>query len=102
MNVADELVPILKKLRLSGVLQTMDIRNRQATEDNLCHMEFLYRLLCDEVERREAKQLNRRLRRAKFDYAQTLEDFDYVRRPAMWSEVRSGQSSRCCDVDRFT
>jgi DNA replication protein DnaC len=77
MGVTDDLVPVLKKLRLSGVLQTLDLRNREATDDGLAHTEYLYRLLHDEVERRESKQLSLRLRRANFDGMKSLEDFDF-------------------------
>lgn len=77
MSVVDELVPLLKKLRLSGVLQTLDLRTTQAVEDNLSHGEFLYRLLADEVERRDGKQLDMRLRKASFEAGRTLEDFDF-------------------------
>ena len=59
----------------------MDLRTRQATDDNLSHREFLFRLLQDEVERREAKQLHLRLRRASFDNEKTLEDFDFAFNP---------------------
>ena len=52
MSPKDDLVPMLKKLRLSGVLQSLDLRTKQAVEDNLALSEFLYRLLADEVERR--------------------------------------------------
>ena len=81
MHPTDELIPILKKLRLSGVLQTLDLRLREATADDLSHSEFVYRLLHDEVERREAKQLDMRLRRANFDHQTTLEDFDFTFNP---------------------
>jgi len=77
MNPTDQLVPVLKKLRLSGVLQTMDLRTRQAADDNLPYEEFLHLLLSDEVERREAKQLQLRLRRAQFEHDKTLEDFSF-------------------------
>jgi len=77
MHPTDELTPILKKLRLSGVLQTLDLRLREAVSDDLSQTEFLYRLLHDEVERRDAKQLDLRLRRASFDHRTTLEDFDF-------------------------
>lgn len=59
----------------------MDLRTRQATDDNLSHREFLFRVLSDEVERREAKQLHLRLRRASFDSDKTLEDFDFAFNP---------------------
>ena len=38
MSAFDDLVPLLKKLRLSGLLQTLELRNRQATEDNLTRL----------------------------------------------------------------
>jgi DNA replication protein DnaC len=76
-----ELVTQLKKLRLSGVLQTLDLRVRQAVEDNLDHTEFLYRLLTDEVDRRDGKQLHLRLARACFENERTLEGFDFTFNP---------------------
>lgn len=81
MPVTDELTPVLKKLRLSGVLQTLDLRTKQAVDDNLGHAEFLFRLCTDEVERRESKQLDQRLRRASFDNAKRLEDFEWSFNP---------------------
>lgn len=81
MHPTDELVPVLKKLRMSGVLNTLELRVRQASDDNLAPTEFLYRLLYDEVERREGKQLDLRLRRASFEHAKTLEDFDFTFNP---------------------
>ena len=77
MSPTDDLIPILKKLRMSGVLQTLDLRTRQAVDDNLPYEEFLLRLLSDEVERREAKRLQLRLNRADFEHAKTLNDFDF-------------------------
>lgn len=77
MAVTDELIPVLKKLRLSGVLQTLDLRVREAVDENLAHAEFLHRLCSDEVQRRDAKQLELRLRRASFDTCKRLEDFDF-------------------------
>jgi DNA replication protein DnaC len=81
MSVTDELVPLLKKLRLSGVLQSLELRMRQAIDDNLTAEEFLFRLLSDEVERRDAKQLEQRVRRADFEHSKTLEDFDFLFNP---------------------
>lgn len=81
MSPTDELIPLLKKLRLSGVLQSLDLRTRQAVEDDLSHGEFLYRLLSDEVERRDAKPLEQRLRRASFEHRASLEDFDFSFNP---------------------
>lgn len=77
MSPIDELVPLLKKLRLSGVLDTLELRKEQAAEDNLSYEEFLLRLVSDEVERRDSKMLMQRLRRANFEHRKTLEDFDF-------------------------
>lgn len=81
MHPTDELMTTLKKLRLSGVLQTLELRIRQAADDNLSNSEFLLRLLMDEVERREGKQLELRLRRANFEHQKALEDFDFTFNP---------------------
>lgn len=78
MSPTDELIPILKKLRLSGVLETLELRIKQALDDELGHSEFLLRLLLDEVERRDANQLARRLKRAAFEHDRTLETFDFA------------------------
>lgn len=52
MALTHELAPHLKQLRLSGILATLDARQRQAIEGKWSYMEFLQRLLQDEVERR--------------------------------------------------
>jgi len=77
MSAIDDLVPHLKKLRLSGILQSLQLRLSQASDDSLPYEEFLFRLLSDEVERRDGKQLEQRVRRANFEHARTLEDFDF-------------------------
>jgi len=81
MGLADDLVPILKKLRLSGVLQTLDLRIKEAVDSNLSHTEFLFRLCSDEVERRENKQLDMRMRRASFESTKRLDDFEWAFNP---------------------
>lgn len=81
MSRTEDLSRLLKKLRLSGVLVTLELRVRQMAEENLDAEEFLYRLLSDEAERREAKQLDLRVRRAAFEQVQTLETFDFQFNP---------------------
>jgi len=99
MHPTDELIPILKKLRLSGVLGSLDLRNRQAVDDNLSHSEFLLRLLTDEVERRDAKQLDMRLRRASFEHAKSLEDFDFNFNPKI-PKAKVLDLANCAFVER--
>jgi len=83
LGPADELIPVLKKLRLSGVLQSLDLRLRQAADGDLGHLELLYRLLLDEVERREGKQLQLRVGRAAFESHKSFDDFDFSFNPAL-------------------
>lgn len=81
MSPIDELVPILKKLKLSGVLQSLELRVRQTVEDDVHPAEFLLRLLSDEVGRRDEKQLEQRIRKAAFQANKTLENFDFLFNP---------------------
>ena len=81
MPIPDELVPVLKKLRLSGVLSTLDLRTREAVDQDLSHNEFLFRICTDEVQRRESKQLELRLRRASFETTKRMEDFQWSFNP---------------------
>jgi DNA replication protein DnaC len=81
MNPIPELSPLLKQLRLSGILDSLDLRNRQAIEGKLAYTEFLSILIGDEVARREQKKLSMRLRRANFRGEKTIEAFDFDRLP---------------------
>ncbi len=83
MEVKAQLIPKLKALRLSGILETLDVRNRQAIDDKLSYVEFLERLLEDEVERRSHKQLLLRVRRAAFSSEKTLEGFNWSFNPSI-------------------
>jgi DNA replication protein DnaC len=83
MDAMTQLVPQLKHLRLSGLLDSLDVRNRQAVEERLSYVEFLSRLLEDEAERRNQKQLHLRLRRAAFRGDKTLESFDFAFNPTL-------------------
>jgi len=72
MISVDDLVPILKNLRLSGILNSYDLRKLRAVDDDLGLDEFLFRLLSPEVERRDGKQFHLRLRRASFEHGRTV------------------------------
>ena len=76
-----QLTEKLKTLRLSGLLDTLDLRLRQAQDETLGYMEFLELLVGDEVERREAKKLKLRLAKASFEEEKTLEGFDFSFNP---------------------
>jgi len=83
MSVRDDLVPALKKLRLSGILGSLDLRIDEAVRAHLSHEELLLRLLSDEVERRDTRQTQARLAHANFEHRKTLEDFDFTFNPGV-------------------
>ena len=58
MNPMPSLEPMLKQLRLSGVLDSLEARNRQAIEAKLAYTDFLALLIQDEVARRNQRQFN--------------------------------------------
>lgn len=83
MNPIPELAPQLKQLRLSGILDSLEVRNRQAIEGKLAYTDFLAMLVSDEVARRENKKFSLRLRRAQFRTTKTLDQFDFARLPKL-------------------
>lgn len=83
MNPMPELSPLLKQLRLSGILDSLDKRNREAVEHKMPYTDFLALLIQDEVARREHKKFNLRLRRAGFRSSKTLEQFDFDFNPGI-------------------
>lgn len=83
LNPAPELAPQLKELRLSGIFDSLEARNRQAIEAKMAYTDFLAMLISDEVARRESEKFDMRLRRAQFRTTKTLEQFDFERLPQL-------------------
>jgi DNA replication protein DnaC len=81
MELKPQLSIQLRQLRMSGVMETLEARNRQAVDGQWTYMEFLSRLLEDETERRAQKQLSMRLRRSTLNTSKTLEGFDFQFNP---------------------
>jgi len=81
MNPMPELTPLLKRLRLSGILESLPARNQDAVQKKLAYTEFLALLVQDEIARREQKKFALRMRRAGFRNEKTLEGFDWVFNP---------------------
>ncbi len=77
MKTLEVLNPYLKSLRLSGILETLDVRTQQAVEQRLSFEEFLALVLQDELERRDNKKLKLRLQKANFKGDRTLENFKF-------------------------
>lgn len=83
MELTHHLETPLKRLRLSGILETLETRTQQAIDGQWSYVEFLSRLLEDEVVRREHKQLALRVRRATLNTSKTLEAFDFAFNPTI-------------------
>ena len=76
----DELVllkPYLKKLKLTGILESLDLRIGQAIQEKWSYSHFLNHLLSDEIERRNHKQLKKILGKSNLEPDKTLELFDF-------------------------
>ena len=73
----------LRKLRLSGLTQSLDVRLQEAAGHSLNHAEFLELILQDELVVRAERLIQRRLKAATFRETRTLEDFDWQFNPSI-------------------
>jgi len=73
----------LKRLRLSGLASTLDVRLQEAKTNQLDHEEFLDLLIQDEVAIRDQRRIQRRLKAARFREHKTLEDFTWEFNPSI-------------------
>jgi DNA replication protein DnaC len=73
----------LKKLRLSGMAQSLEVRLQEASGNGLNHAEFLELILQDELAVRAERLINRRVKSAAFRELKPLEDFDFAFNPSI-------------------
>jgi len=73
----------LKKLRLSGLAQSLEVRLQEASGNGLNHLEFLELILQDELAVRSQRLIGRRVKSAAFRELKTLEDFDWSFNPVI-------------------
>lgn len=79
----DMLAITLRKLRLSGLSETLDVRLQEASANRLNHSEFLELILQDEVAIRKDRLIARRTKAAKFRDQKSLEDFNFSFNPSV-------------------
>ena len=77
------LLPKLKELRLSGMVDTLDERAQIAQLQNLTPVDFLALLLDDEIDRRQQRKCERLERMAGFDNVKRFADFDFAAVPGL-------------------
>jgi DNA replication protein DnaC len=75
--VKDALETTLRKLRLSGLASTLEVRLQEAKAGHLDHCEFLELLLQDELAVRKDRFIARRTKAASFREQKTLDEFDW-------------------------
>jgi DNA replication protein DnaC len=73
----------LKQLRLSGLLESLEIRLQEAAGHGLSHAEFLELIVQDELAVRGNRKLERRFKTAQFRERKSLEDFDWSFNPSI-------------------
>lgn len=73
----------LKEFKLSGMRNTLEIRLKQAEEENLGFTEFLRMLLEDEVNKRSDNKRGRLYKKAKLPFEKDLSDFDFTFQPSI-------------------
>lgn len=78
MTTTNELKPLLKRLRLGYMLNTLPERLALARRDQMDYAAFLQILLADEVTRRDNRNLEIHLQMAGFEEVCRLEDFDWT------------------------
>jgi DNA replication protein DnaC len=75
MNEA--LTQTLRKLRLSGLADSLEVRLHEAASGQLNHIQFLELVLQDELLVRDERKFNRRIKAAGFRDLKSLEDFNW-------------------------
>lgn len=73
----------LRKLRLSGLVQSLEIRLQEAAGHNLNHAEFLELILQDELVIRAERLIERRVKAAAFRDLKTMDQFDFSFNPSI-------------------
>ncbi len=80
---AGQIISLLKTLKMSGALKTLDNRFLEARTNKLSYSEFLTAILLDEIEIRAQKKLDRLLARSRMGIQKNLESFDFSFNPSI-------------------
>lgn len=73
----------LRKLRLGHAASILDAHHQAAINEKLGYLEFLERLVDDELSTRDSKGVEKRMRAAHFPVHKTLEEFDFGFQPSL-------------------
>jgi DNA replication protein DnaC len=73
----ESLQSALRRLHLSGLAQSLEVRLQEASGNHLNHAEFLELVLQDELAVRNERQVGRRVKKASFREVKPLDEFDW-------------------------
>lgn len=73
----------LKRLKLAGMLENIDLRLLEAQQNQLSYSEFLTMLVTDEIEKRDRARLSRLIQQANLGMEKTLASFDLSFNPSI-------------------
>jgi len=94
-----ELKNQLQQLKLSGALNTLELRLMEAQSNELSFSELLSMLLSDEIEQRRNRSLQRLITHAHLEPNKTLEHFDFTFNPTIKpQQIR--ELSTCHFIDK--
>ena len=83
MTEQSQLMIQIRNLKLSGMLETLDIRLLEADQNDLAYTDFLSMILTDELETRTTRRISRLMHSAGLGTDKTLETFDFAFNPAI-------------------
>lgn len=83
MSDIHQLETKMRMIKLSGMVETLDMRLAQAQKEGLAFTQFLEILLEDEVQHRANRKLSSRIVRAHFEEGKSLEGFDFNFNPKL-------------------
>ena len=73
----------IQHLKLSGIVKSLEARNKYAIENQLSYIDFLELLIEDEYANRRSNSYKKRLNKSKLDTAKTLETYDFTYQPEL-------------------
>jgi DNA replication protein DnaC len=77
MDEMKDLKPLARRLRMSGMLEDLEVSLQDALEKKWSHSQLLIHLFSREADRRDHKKYCYRLSRSKLDPRKTFETFDF-------------------------
>lgn len=83
MEADNQLKSQLRRLKLSGILDTLEMRLLESQHNQLDYKSFFSLLLQDEIEARQARKTARLIEQARFGSQQTIEGFDFTLTPGI-------------------